>query len=231
MSFILDALRKSENERQQSAVPGIARIPIAPPRSVLPRWAGALIALLALSVLVLGAAWWRSLTSEPARVAGTASAPAADTAQPRSVAAALRGEDAMPRTAEDPRPAAVRSEPPATSALTTLAVPTRARAPATTEAPSGSVTSLPTASAPPRSGTPVNLLPTLSELQSDGVMLPELRLELHAYSANSAQRFVFINGRRYAEGETLPEGPRLVAITPELAVLSYGGAEFTLTTQ
>jgi hypothetical protein len=39
---------------------------------------------------------------------------------------------------------------------------------------------------------------------------------------------VFINGRRYAEGESLLEGPRVVAITQELAVLSYGGAEFRL---
>jgi general secretion pathway protein B len=223
MSFILDALRKSENERQQTAVPGIARIPLAAPRSGLPVWAGALIVLLAVAVIGLGFAWWRSLSPEAPNVAAAVSAPA-------PAAAPAPGISETTRTI-DPRPAAVRSEPPAISALTTLAAPTPrpVAAPATTaDAPSAAATAPSSAPSPVRSGTPVSLLPTLADLQADGVVIPELRLELHAYSANPAQRFVFINGRRYAEGESLLEGPRVVAITQELAVLSYGGAEFRL---
>jgi general secretion pathway protein B len=225
MSFILDALRKSENERQQGAVPGIARIPLATPRGSLPVWAGALIAALAVSVIALGIAWWRSLPPEAATVTAAASATAT-----APVAAPAPGVSETARTI-DPRPAAVRSEPPATSALTTLAVPTARPVPApatTADAPSAATTAPSPVPSPVRSGTPVGLLPTLSDLQADGVVIPDLRLELHAYSANPAQRFVFINGRRYAEGETLLEGPRVVAITQELAVLSYGGAEFRL---
>jgi general secretion pathway protein B len=225
MSFILDALRKSENERQQTAVPGIARIPLATPRSGLPAWAGALIVLLAVAVIGLGFAWWRSLSPDAATVTAAVSAPAAAPAS-----APASGISGTQRTI-DPRPAAVRSEPPVISALTTLAAPTprSLAAPATTaDAPSAAATAPSSAPSPVRSGTPVSLLPTLSDLQADGVVIPELRLELHAYSANPAQRFVFINGRRYAEGESLLEGPRVVAITQELAVLSYGGAEFRL---
>jgi general secretion pathway protein B len=56
--------------------------------------------------------------------------------------------------------------------------------------------------------------------------LPPLRLELHAYSEQPRDRFVFINGRKYAEGERLIEGPQLLSIEPRGAVLSYLGQSF-----
>jgi len=54
MSFILDALRKSENERRRDAAPGIAHIPPAAPRSHAPPWVWALgLGVLAIVVLIL----------------------------------------------------------------------------------------------------------------------------------------------------------------------------------
>ena len=38
MSFILDALRKSENERQRGAVPGISDIPAVVKNNSIPKW-------------------------------------------------------------------------------------------------------------------------------------------------------------------------------------------------
>ena len=73
MSFILDALRKSEHDRQRSAVPGLSQVPLATPRPQMPRWALAVIGVLVAAVLLLGGAWWQSArvpTAEP-----TASAP------------------------------------------------------------------------------------------------------------------------------------------------------------
>ena len=43
---------------------------------------------------------------------------------------------------------------------------------------------------------------------------PDLRLDLHVYAANPADRFVFINMRKLREGETLPDGVRVEQITP-----------------
>ena len=71
MSFILDALRKSEHERQRSTVPGLSQVPLATPAAQLPRWALLVIGVLAAAVLVLGAAWWQS-SREPAAVATAA---------------------------------------------------------------------------------------------------------------------------------------------------------------
>src|SRR5271168_5150693 len=53
MSFILDALKKSETERQRQSLPGLMDTPAAQRRSRLPLWAMLLGALLALNVVVL----------------------------------------------------------------------------------------------------------------------------------------------------------------------------------
>jgi len=60
MSFILDALRKSESERRREATPGIAHIPPAAPRNSAPPWVWIVMSALALGVLGLTVAWWRS---------------------------------------------------------------------------------------------------------------------------------------------------------------------------
>jgi general secretion pathway protein B len=46
---------------------------------------------------------------------------------------------------------------------------------------------------------------------------------VHVYDRSAAQRFVRVNGRRYREGETLAEGPLLVAIARDGLVLEYRG--------
>ena len=66
MSFILDALRKSEHERQRSAVPGLSQVPLATPQAQMPRWALAVISVLGAAVVALGGAWIYSSTRAPA---------------------------------------------------------------------------------------------------------------------------------------------------------------------
>ena len=53
MSFILDALKKSEIERQRQSMPGLMDAPVSARRSRLPLWAVLLGALLAINVVVL----------------------------------------------------------------------------------------------------------------------------------------------------------------------------------
>jgi general secretion pathway protein B len=74
-------------------------------------------------------------------------------------------------------------------------------------------------------------LPSAAALAAEGVTLPPLRLELHAYSPRPADRFVFINGTKYVEGAMLAEGPRLQKIAPNGAVLVYLGHRFLLAPQ
>jgi general secretion pathway protein B len=72
-------------------------------------------------------------------------------------------------------------------------------------------------------------LPSPTALAAEGIAIPQLHLELHAYSERATERFVFINGRKYVEGEQLAEGPRLLSIERTGAVLSQQGRRFLLT--
>ena len=71
-------------------------------------------------------------------------------------------------------------------------------------------------------------LPTMQDLNAGGAGIPELRLSLHAYDPNPANRYVLLNSARLREGEATAEGVRLERITEFGAVLSWRGRRFTL---
>jgi general secretion pathway protein B len=71
-------------------------------------------------------------------------------------------------------------------------------------------------------------LPSRDEVIAQGNALPDLRLDLHVYAANPADRFVFINMRKLREGDSSPEGVRVDEITTNGVELSYRGKRFAL---
>src|SRR5215472_7913059 len=56
MSFILDALKKSESDRQRQGGPALFEVKVAPPRHALPPWAVAIAVLLVANLGVV--AWY-----------------------------------------------------------------------------------------------------------------------------------------------------------------------------
>ncbi len=72
-------------------------------------------------------------------------------------------------------------------------------------------------------------MPSAASLEAEGIAVPKLELQLVAFYDSPADRYVFINGAKYKEGATLAEGPRVLSITTNGAVLSYLGREFMLT--
>ena len=75
-------------------------------------------------------------------------------------------------------------------------------------------------------------LPTLNELTGDrAVGMPPMHLDIHVFSTNPAERFVFINMRKYTEGATLTEGPVLEKIRTDGVVLNQRGFRFVLPRQ
>ena len=218
MSFILDALRKSEHERQRSAVPGLSQVPLATPSPQMPRWALGVIGVLGAAVLVLGAAWIYSMRA-PAEIA--ASQPTVE----RVVE--------LPPPSRTPAQQAAPSRLPAQDESLSAAAASSAAGPGERSAqlaspeltPPVRLTNLPDdAVASESSGA----LPSIAMIAAEGVAVPTLHLELHAYSAQPRDRFVFINGRKYVEGDRLAEGPVLVSIAPTGAVLSHAGRRFML---
>jgi len=83
MSFILDALKKSENDRQRQSGPALFEVRVAPPRSKLPLLAIVIVSLL---VVNLGVVAWIMLRKPAAAAVPTlpvaATAPAATQAPP-----------------------------------------------------------------------------------------------------------------------------------------------------
>lgn len=241
MSFILDALKKSETDRQRQSTPALFEVKVATPRRRFPWWVPALGALLIVNMGVL--AW--VLVREPAAQSAPATPVAADNPAPGATA--------------PPGPAATAEQ----QGMVTVTIPTTtvripmnssgssapepgvvapSAAPPLVEEPllSGAEPSIPpdydprdyqpavtpaqaSALAERRGGTP-----SRDELLSRGTALPDLRLDLHAYADEPAKRFVFINMRKLREGESLPEGVRVDEITQTGARLTYRGTTFTL---
>jgi general secretion pathway protein B len=223
MSFILDALKKSEAERQRQAGPALLEMRVVPPRRGLPLWA---IALAVLLVVNLGVLAWLALrpTGVPAAVAApttpTAAMPAAGNSGLASTAAPAAG---WPVPAAAAPLAAPASLPPAGNLPDTARA---ARAPDQAVEPEENPADTAPAVAPPASAArPGKGLQNYVALSST---LPALRLDLHAWSELPADRYALINMHRVREGDTLPEGPHVQQITREGVVLDYRGTEFVL---
>ena len=226
MSFILDALKKSEIERQRQSMPGLIDVPTSLRRGRLPLWAVLLGCLLAINILVLIFLLMRNGAPLASTVARH-DTPLAD-AKPSAVDAHFSPLGAAPVYApEIPMPAAEASSPKEESAAAPLAphaVAQRA-APHSLRRPDPILTGEDAADND-------EVLPTISEINLTGAQaLPELHLDVHVYATNPAERFVYINMRKYKEGNTLQEGPILEKIRRDGVVLNYQGLRFVLPRQ
>ncbi len=214
MSYILDALKKSETDRQQQASAEFAAIPAAVDEPGPPRWIWVLGGLLLVNIAVLAVV-----------VLDRDEAPAPPSPPTERVA----------RAAVDPPPAAATSEPSFAERLDVASasrpVPRPQRETMATPSPA------PAPTAPRETASEVQqpvlegsslALPTLTEIRLDGVDLPDLNLDIHVYGATPAERFVFVNMRKHQEGSILDSGPRIEAITPDGVILDYRGTRFVL---
>ncbi|MGH8243752.1 MAG: general secretion pathway protein GspB [Steroidobacteraceae bacterium] len=212
MSFILDALRKSEIERQRQNGPTMAEFPIAREDRRLP------VALIAIGFLLaanLAVVLFfllrdsRAPAAEAEQVAAT-TAPAAGPPRPAAPSstqgASLPQADMPPMTAEAP--------------------PEYYDGPATFPPDAPDPTLLPEAPTSDPAVLYEDAAPEASAAVPAG--LPELSVDLHVFAADPAKRAVFINGRRYTQGAHIAEGPTVEEITREGAVLSYRGRRFLL---
>lgn len=215
MSFILDALKKSESERLRKRSPDISDVPVASKRRNRSVWAGLIGALLAVNAIVVTALLIRSQPDMPPSppAAGREAEPVARTEPLPEQSIVRTGSDSR-TVAPTPAAAAPQSE------SSVLPEPK-------TELPPQpvSVTAAPLV----QRSRPVETLLTFQDVKASGsVDLPDLHIDLHVYSESPADRFVFINMNQYRESGVLTEGPTLQQITPEGVVLEYRGTMFLL---
>jgi general secretion pathway protein B len=204
MSFILDALKKSEAERQRQAAPMTFEAPTARPQRGVPIWvvtAGALLVLVNLVGLV-----WLMLRKAPApgTPANTA-APAAAVA-PGATAAAPASAAPTDGTGAPTDSAGLSA---AACAAAPLLLPAEAE-PAQPEAPEDT------------------RIAALKRYATLGSSAPALRLDLHVYSTNPADRYALINMRKLREGDTSEDGIKVKELTRSGVVLLDRGEELLL---
>lgn len=218
MSFILDALKKSEIERQRQSVPGLVDSGIARPRSRLPIWVIAFSGLLAVNLLVLSWVLMRSWMTAPR-------APATATVQTHRAQSAPSITPASQPFSPLDAPVYAPEIPVAAAPTTATVVP----------APALSASAHrrdPRLSDEDRKNDDDEILPTINEVSLSGAQaLPELHLDVHVFATNSADRFVYVNMRKYHEGATLQEGPVVERIRRDGVILSYQGLRFLLPRQ
>lgn len=217
MSFILDALKKSEYERQRQSTPGLVESTVARPRQRLPLWAVALCALLAINLLVL---LFMLLRGRPA--------PAAAAAPPTAAAADRHFSPLDPPTVDAPEiPVTAPVAPPLAAPLAPVAAPPRA---ATASSGEHRVRRRdPLLSEDNYQPNEDEVLPSVDELNLSGAQtLPELHLDVHVFATRAADRFVFINMRKYHEGAVMQEGPTIERIRRDGVILDYQGLRFLL---
>jgi len=253
MSYILDALRKSDQLRRRSGAPtlmlGQAEA-VAPKRPALFLYGVFALVLLGAGI---GIGWlrpWQQGPSQPAPSASSATSPAPG----KSAASAVQPSAPNPVPALPPviasatRPASV---PAAAAAAAAAPAPAIAAAVAPERAHARGARPIETPGAPHKAsaetakqaepllqeparnggkavaGAPAAAVMTLAELpvavQQD---LPPLSVSVHAYSAKAGDRLVGINNRLLHEGEDVAPGLKLEQITPDGMILSYKGYTF-----
>jgi general secretion pathway protein B len=208
MSFILDALKKSETERQQQTGAEFSSIPSSPGEPQSFKWLWILALLLLVNVAVLIGILLRP--DKPAAVPPPVETTPAET-RPAEIS-----KPAEPSFEE--RVAEARQNQPADDVPGTAAT----AAPKPEPEPEPAVAPAAPASTAPR-------LMTIDELRLSGsLQLPELHLDIHVFADDPAERFVFINMSKHRENSRLDEGPVVAEITPDGVVLEHQGRRFLL---
>ena len=234
MSYILDALRRADAEREGAAVSPLARAPAEPlddlldeepaaeprtaPRKAL--WLGGVLGLLGLLSLL---AWWVGSGQEPPLVAAappqiqtqlpapspaSVAVPAAPIAAPVTAPPAPASRAVLPPLTEPPRvaPVPVLEKPPVRSAVAPVAPPPEPKASAALDA------------APP---------PALAQLpEAFRRSLPAVRISGSTYSPLPSARMLIVNGQVHQEGGEPAPGLKIREIKLRSAILEYGGQRF-----
>ena len=244
MSLILEALRKSEAERRRGQAPDL-RVE-NPPAAVLratamPAWTGWLLG----GALLLAGAWWARgawTGTDPAPGPTTATVHPTESGAridlPRGASAAQVPSAATnARAVIDTTPARATDQPPSgTTMAPTAPIPAASAQPAPAPpavpvpfpAPSQAATATDPAPAEPASMPPaIGTAPPpdapwrLADLStSERQQLPPLKISMHLWAREPAERFAIIDGARVGEGDRVGEAV-VEEITADGVVLAW----------
>jgi general secretion pathway protein B len=216
MSYLLDALRKAELERNLGQVPSLekAQLITSPPRRKWWLWAVSLILIGNVSALAGLYFYYQS---------GPTVAQAPSITQ-SDVAKATTNLERPQHTLSPTTPSLDISAP--TTGVETEISSTSSGTISLPGSPPNAHATDPSASRQAMENwqpAPLRALP--SDFRS---VLPPINVDVHVYSDDPEKRFVLVNSRPYREGDHLDEGPFLETISEQGTVLSYQGQRFMI---
>jgi general secretion pathway protein B len=198
MSFILDALKKSETERQQQTGAEFTNVPSSPDNPQSFKWLWILGLLLLVNIVVLVGLLMRTdrtpdvpTTIEEMPAEQT---PITEPSFEERITEAKQNQPELTESAAIEEQAAIQQAAPRQTAAIN-----RAR------------------------------VLTIDEVRLNGTLqITDLHLDIHVYSDDPAERFVFINMAKHREQSKLEEGPVVVEIRPDGVILEHQGTTFLL---
>jgi general secretion pathway protein B len=250
MSYILDALRRAEVERQRGKVPvlhavhdgavTVGAVPDGDRRVVLP--AGLAVVTMLLLLAVAAGAWLigrRGASAEPAArapIVAAADAPtgAVSTVNPTALAPVISAsaiERPVSVTGANARlaPVLAASPLPALTGATVRPSKLQGSAPDRADQVSAALASGPPSQPALAAAAAVERVPGLAELPEDfRRQLPTIALAGGMYSELATQRLVIVNGSVVREGDQPATDLRVVQIRPRAVVFSFRGQLFVV---
>jgi general secretion pathway protein B len=212
MSFILDALRKSETDRQQQSAPGLANAQYRVARTRKNFWLPVVGVILAGNLIFLAVSYYDNSPDSTPQIEQnlpTVESPASPIPEPATTA--------VDRPAIQPESALTEKNDSADIAAAAI--------------PDSAVIDSPPINVPdPQRGNVIQEdLPTLVQLTLSGIVtIPALHMDIHVFSSKPANRFVFINTQKYKEGDVVKEGPVVEEITATGVILDQRGNRFII---
>ena len=230
MSYILEALKKSDQQRQRGVTPTLPTAPVtvAAPKRPLFVYYGLLAAVLLGIGITIG--WLRPWQAEqPAPATELIAAKSPITIPQQAAPAPLPEPPEMARKTAQELPAP-NSTPAVQSVPRVDAMKPDIPAPASTGMP-GAIVIAP-APMPEKPASPAGVaqdqraIPMAEMPLAIQQEIPAMTIQLHAYSNNPIERLVSINSRMLREGGSLSPGLRLEQVTPDGMIFSYKGYRF-----
>jgi general secretion pathway protein B len=214
MSYILEALKKAQAERQLGNAPTIHAPHLHHAAPLLPAVKKSGVLALAVGAAVVAAAGWFAWSQR-------APAPAAVLTPPAPVAAPAAAPTPAPAPVAVVAPAPVASTPPpAVARVEPVVRPRKAAVPAAPVSPVAPVA----APAPAPAEENIRYAKDLpSEIQQQ---LPRVGFGGYMYSDNAADRLVLVDKTLRHEGEEIAPGLMLEKLLPKGAVLNYRGTRY-----
>jgi hypothetical protein len=229
MSYILEGLKKLEKNRQSGGAPGLFTTHgDIPPRRGKRKWWPYLAALALILILinVAGIAWW---------IFETKSAKTIEKAEPDPVAA--KAPEARPEPVSETNQTMFREEqkpldPPLLQRQGDISKAVEEKPASGKSSRSKATQAVPEETAEAEgtgSASTGGKVITFNQLPADmRKSLPEIKIFMHYYSPERKDRFVQINEHTLREGQSRPDGLKVLQITEHAAILSYQGYRFQM---